>query len=518
MIHVAPHNGEVMVYPGRHLGDRFQLFIACCHAVGSRYDGETKMHYVNKRNAFNLVARLRLDFDVDIDSALIQYIQDEQIEIDKNHARIDAAPLFPFQSQGSKWLISRDRALLADDMGLGKTVQALMALPEEGRIIVVCPASVKGVWMDECKRWRPDLQPIVISGRGHFIWPQKGQLVILNYELLPDTKFQDLPSTTLIADEAHYLKGKAKVKRVKLFRILSKEVLTYEGRVWLLTGTPMPNSPPELWNVLNAARLHKEAFGDWNKFKHVFNGYDGAFGLVWGAKPKKNLAAKALSEVMLRRKRIKVLPDLPIKLYRSMTVEIGERTKRLCNEVVEELTGGNLNLIAKAIESSMGNRGAKIKFEKLSKARMELATAKIPHAVSLIETYEEANEPVVLFTDHRSVTEVFGRRKGWHVIDGGVPAAKRTDIVDEFQSGSLKGMALTIGAGGIGLTLTRAHHAVFVDLRWTPEDNAQAEDRLCRIGQDRGVVITNLVADHDLDRHIHAVLKKKQQLIEATFA
>ena len=517
MIHIAPHNGEVMVYPEEYLGDTFQTFISICQGVGARFEREEKMHYVNKRNAKNLILRLREHFDVEIHADLAKDMEQIQKEIDQTFKRIDDAPLFPFQGEGSKWLISRDRALLADDMGLGKTIQALMALPENGHAIVVCPASVKGVWKKECERWRPDLKPIVISGRGHFIWPTEGQVTILNYELLPDSKLDGLPITTLIADEAHYLKGRAKVKRVKLFRAIAKEVLSHEGRVWLLTGTPMPNSPPELWNVLTAARLQKEAFGSWENFIRIFNGYHGTFGLVWGKKPKRDLAQKALEGVMLRRRRLKVLPDLPTKMYRTIDVEIGPKTKKLCTEAVMELTGGKTGNIAQAIEDSISNRSDAIKFEKLSEARVALATAKIPHVISLIETYEEAQEPVVVFTDHRVVTNAFAQRPGWGVIDGGVHANKRSGIVNLFQEGHYKGLALTIGAGGIGITLTKAHHAVFVDLRWTPEDNMQAEDRLCRIGQDRGVVITHMVADHELDNHTLEVVKKKMILIQATF-
>ena len=145
-----------------------------------------------------------------------------------------------------------------------------------------------------------------------------------------------------------------------------------------------------------------------------------------------------------------------------------------------------------------------------------MATAKIPHALLLAETYEEAKEPVVIFSDHTSITNAFAKKEGWGIIDGSIAHAKRTKVVSQFQEGKLRGIAATIGAGGVGITLTRSHHAVFTDLRWTPEDNSQAEDRLCRIGQDRGVIITRLVANHKLDSHITKVLHDKQILIGAT--
>jgi hypothetical protein len=57
---------------------------------------------------------------------------------------------------------------------------------------------------------------------------------------------------------------------------------------------------------------------------------------------------------------------------------------------------------------------------------------------------------------------------------------------------------------------------LFVDLDWTPGWNQQAEDRVCRIGQDRGVNIVTLIADHELDRKVTALLTHKARIIEAS--
>jgi hypothetical protein len=71
--------------------------------------------------------------------------------------------LYPFQKTGVEWLSRRDRALLGDDMGLGKTIQVLLSLSTEDRVIVVCPASLKYNWADECTKWRSDLTPRVLT-------------------------------------------------------------------------------------------------------------------------------------------------------------------------------------------------------------------------------------------------------------------------------------------------------------------------------------------------------------------
>jgi hypothetical protein len=75
----------------------------------------------------------------------------------------------------------------------------------------------------------------------------------------------------------------------------------------------------------------------------------------------------------------------------------------------------------------------------------------------------------------------------------------------------------TIGAGREGLTLTAADTLLFVDLDWTPAMNAQAEDRICRIGQESSTVtIVTMVSDHPVDVRIGELIRRKMGLINAT--
>jgi len=99
---------------------------------------------------------------------------------------------------------------------------------------------------------------------------------------------------------------------------------------------------------------------------------------------------------------------------------------------------------------------------------------------------------------------------------GGTPNDERTSIEESFQRGELLGIAATIQAGGVAITLTRSHHALFTDLEWTPALNAQAEDRICRIGQTNGCIITRLQANHVLDERINELLSQKQTLITSS--
>jgi SNF2 family DNA or RNA helicase len=191
---------------------------------------------------------------------------------------------------------------------------------------------------------------------------------------------------------------------------------------------------------------------------------------------------------------------------------ISREIKALCNRFINSLEGIEIDDL---LERLISNKDEKLKFEEISELRKELASAKTPYMLSLVETFEESQEPVVVFSAHTYPIEVLQKRKGWKVITGSTSNEDRAQAVKLFQEGKLKGIGATIKAGGVGLTLTNAHQAVFVDLDWTPAMNLQAEDRLCRIGQTKGVIINRIVADHILDQRIMSILIEKKKLLES---
>jgi SNF2 family DNA or RNA helicase len=62
--------------------------------------------------------------------------------------------------------------------------------------------------------------------------------------------------------------------------------------------------------------------------------------------------------------------------------------------------------------------------------------------------------------------------------------------------------------------MTRAQKVMFVDLDWTPANNWQAEDRICRIGSKHSSVeVIHMLSDHPLDIHVHNLIEEKKKLI-----
>lgn len=413
--------------------------------------------------------------------------------------------LFPFQVAGVEFLSRMPVALLGDDMGTGKTVQALSAINKDYGTIVIAPASVKYNWRAEAKKWRPELKVEVLSGRGSFRFPEPGEIVIVNFDILPadwagkEPKAieQDCSKTILIVDEAHNVQN-YKAARSQKVKHLSKSC----GKVWFLTGTPLLNHPNQLYGVLESGNMARKTFGSWTAFCKLFNAEKDRWGgMRWGSPHP--AVPEMLRRVMLRRTRDEVLPDLPKKTYSEIEVNgLSAALKRKLDEMYEEW-------------ADVLDLDEMPPFEEFSAIRALIAEAKIDAMLEIVETHEEQEVPLVVFSAHRAPIDELAKRAGWAVITGDVAPEKRQAIVEAFQAGQLKGIGLTIAAGGIGLTLTRAWKALFVDLDWTPALNAQAEDRICRIGQTKPCEIIRMVATHPLEQHVHGLIAKKIAMIQS---
>lgn len=222
--------------------------------------------------------------------------------------------LFPYQVEGARFLAERKRALLADDMGLGKSAQAIEAckMLGVGIVTVICPASVRQNWIREFEKFWPGFRPIVAS------YDQ----VVRN----GGTDWCGSGNNALILDEAHYLKTRTAKRTKAIFGPKCDGVgglVERAKHVFLLTGTPTPNNPSELWSALRA--VMPQTISTPSSIEHTrdkpltywqfINRYcylrDNGFGyeIVKG----KNLSElrERIKPYVLRRKKDEVLKDLP---------------------------------------------------------------------------------------------------------------------------------------------------------------------------------------------------------------
>lgn len=510
--------------------------------------------------------------------------------------------LFPYQRTGALWLARGHGRLLADDMGLGKTVVALVALPASAAVVVVCPSSMKGDWLGHTREWRPSLRPMELNGKNSFRWPAPGEVLITNYDILPDIHDREgvtgrvchgtLPAgpcpgcekkiafvgergnggkvetthtahkptcsgflepapcpgchpflescphgVVIIYDEAQNLKNDQSIRHRRACA-LSDVIRARDGYVWPMTGTPIENEPNELWAILRVGTIQDEAFGSRERYERVFRVRRlSSGGFEWGL-PGEEIRDH-LRRVMLRRLQKDVQPELPPTLREVHEVELDRATYRRVEDMLVG-TGRSVDEIVRLLEVD------EIGFEFMSSVRAALATAKIPRLLEIAEDHEERGLPLIVFSDHRAPVDAVGKRPGWVVITGSESSDQKTRAKDEFQNGFWadgaegeksivdskgvrrkadsvgniiypRGIALTIKAGGSGITLTRASRMVFVDRAWNPQANRQAEKRFDRISQKApSLIIKDIVSTHPLDARVAEVILRKLKLFDAS--
>ncbi|ALC45646.1 lds [Drosophila busckii] len=101
-------------------------------------------------------------------------------------------------------------------------------------------------------------------------------------------------------------------------------------------------------------------------------------------------------------------------------------------------------------------------------------------------------------------------------LNGTIAVRNRQSIVDEFNDArsSKRILLLSLTAGGVGLNLIGANHLMLLDLHWNPQLEAQAQDRIYRVGQKKNVIIYKIVCLETVEERIKALQDRKLEIAE----
>ena len=141
---------------------------------------------------------------------------------------------------------------------------------------------------------------------------------------------------------------------------------------------------------------------------------------------------------------------------------------------------------------------------------------KVPASIEYIKDVLESQNKVVIFAHHHDVIDkIYEEFKNEAVkLTGSDSIEERQKAVDDFQNNEkIKIFIGSIKAAGIGITLTSASLAIFLELDWVPANMIQAEDRLHRIGQKDSVNIHYLVINGSIDSRLSKTLLEKEKMI-----
>lgn len=419
---------------------------------------------------------------------------------------------YPFQRAGIAYGdLARDRYMIADEQGLGKTIQALGRIQAKQQFpaIIVCPSAVKVKWARACDQAFGDNRTVqILDGKT----PAKidADIAVINYDILSFWSKAIIAAgpKALILDESHYIKNR-KAKRTVAAKAIAKAV-PKDGAVILLSGTPILNRPIELIEQLDVmGRL--DDFGGSTGFISRYVGWE-RNDFAGGNVPVKNgainlpeLNEKLRSTCFVRRLKKDVLKELPEK--RRDVIPIATDTKAY----------------AKAYESARNAiRDGLSKAEELAEIqnlRRAAAEAKLNGCIDWIEDFLESGEKLVVFARHRDIQErIHTAFPGSVRIAGVADQTKqaRQDAMDAFQNDpEVKLAVVSLDAGREGIDLYAASNLAFVELGWNPGVHDQAEDRIHRIGQDRGTMMYYLLAEGTIDEEMARLIESKRRIKDA---
>ena len=419
-----------------------------------------------------------------------------------------AGEFLPFQLDGVRVLLSRDRLLLADDMGLGKTLQAIAALRilrARRRLeacLVVAPASLLEHWRAEIGKWAPELRAMIVRGKASdrsWQWSADADVKLVGYETLRSDygSPQAGPAwrrtwDVVVADEAQRIKNRNEtseaVKRVP------------RRRSWALTGTPLENREEELASILEFVD-HARAGGPRR------------------LRPGRELRSRH-RELQLRRKKNEVLPQLPAKRITKLAVRL-KASQRLSYERAER--EGVVYLRSLGEEVGIHHVLALItRLKQICNADPESGeSAKLEAVGTRVAALSAQGHKALVFSQF--IDETFGvgaaaqhlREFGPLVITGDIPMAERSAIVDRFKRRrGHRVLVLSLRVGGLGLNLQEASYVFHLDRWWNPAVERQAEDRIHRFGQTAKVNVIKYSCIGTIEERIDEILEGKQALFD----
>lgn len=160
------------------------------------------------------------------------------------------------QKETAAFLTMHKRALCLNAPGTGKSISSIWAadfLIQEGiakKVLIVAPLStVQVVWGREIAHHLPHRSFAVITGdrnkRSRLLSTPGLQYAIINHDGFTTMHKELTDFDVVIYDEATALKTPGSQR----YKVFSKWVSTHQPWLWLLTGTPISQSPVDAWTL-----------------------------------------------------------------------------------------------------------------------------------------------------------------------------------------------------------------------------------------------------------------------------
>ncbi len=475
----------------------------------------------------------------------------ENLDVLQNQAGLDEvdlpetflAELRPYQKIGLAWLLFMQRirlgACLADDMGLGKSVQVIALFetlrsrhldtpetPSPWPALLVVPRTLVSQWLSECQRFAPQLHTRFVKGRdlSSALQDPRSQVLITTFGAMAGLKQASHPSDTPATSHPHDPIVVKSLVIDEAQKIKNPHTLAYQGMCQVkadwrlaLTGTPLENHWYEffgLFNLLNP-NMRRLAPGQWD------------------SPTNENLSEllPLVKPLTLRRLKTEVLRDLPSKREESVFLDMLPKQHLFYNEV-KQLCLTMLNDTGSLVDSKSQFQFLEgllrlrqitchpdLVFGKNTGGNLEKRvfgnSAKIEFLKILIPNLVSSGRKTVIFSQFSAFLQVIRTM----LLDLEIPCLlidgktlDRQQVVDTFQTDPESPVLLaSIRVGGVGLNLTAADTCILMEPWWNPAVEAQAVDRINRIGQKKSIEVYRLYCKDTIEEKILLLQQSKDE-------
>lgn len=440
--------------------------------------------------------------------------------------------LRPYQEVGLKWLWylyhHRLGGLLCDDMGLGKTHQAMALFAavqkfkeDEGKprpkFLVVCPTSVLYHWQDKLQEHLPYLNVHTYYGVSRTL--KDCDLLLTSYGIWRRDcdKLVKKEFEVAILDEVQLAKNESSRLHHSLHRLKASVRLG-------LTGTPIENRLSELKALFDL--VLPGYFPGSKEFREVF-----LKPIEQKSSPEaRDLLIRIIHPFMLRRKKEKVLFDLPRKIEEIAHCPLFEEQRELYQQVVKatrsqifsQLTDDQKPIPYMHVFAAL----TKLKqicnhpavYHRTPAAYKEHRSGKWDLFLELLHEALDSRQKIVVYSQYIAQLDIIQAYLQEQKIEFAAlrgSTVKRGDEIHRFhEDENCLVFVASLKAAGLGIDLTPASVVIHYDRWWNAAREDQATDRVHRIGQRRGVQVLKLLTEGTFEERIDALILRKAALME----
>jgi SWI/SNF-related matrix-associated actin-dependent regulator 1 of chromatin subfamily A len=510
------------------------------------------------------IEELRADF-IKRQEALMNSLVLKSQDIDTSKVDFSFMKIEPYEYQKQASIFfdtCNGRALLGDQPGVGKTASAMTyAAWKKRKTLILCPANLRLNWRKEILgftnekafvyKWKPtkkskkinyskeesmfhilgydSLKSYIEIEMSHTCknifcgWKERNakrrykdktcpkcntrasvnSRATQNLTFVPDKDGITINPNDyelIIMDEAHYIKNDS-ADRTKMVKKTFKEI----PERLLLTGTAIKSRPYEFFSLLNF--LYPEEFSNPHAFGVKYcAGEKNNFGWNYDGASNLDELFEKISPFFLRRLKKDVLKFLPPKTYSYIPIELSDAEEREYSKIYKGVA-----------EEGKGDTDKINHLTRIQKLKHFTSIIKLKKSFEFIQDIIDGGEKVVVFSQYKDVSYALGEYFGDKcvVYNGDKSSNQKEEAVEAFMNDeNVQVFAGTIGAAGVGITLTVSSICIFIDQPWTPSDREQAEDRVHRASSTSdNIQIIRLICENTIDEDIDELLNNKSNIL-----